>query len=231
MNLSRYSAHSKSKLWLGIATLAVLAPATALAAEGLSYTYVEVDYINLDIDEVGDSGNLLGNFDNGGGWAGRGAFEFAPNWFVFGQYSVTDSDVNFIDDQNQFFRSDTDINRLDVGVGFHTPLNNRADMVFRGAYTDVDTDGFNFGASNNTAINDLKEDSSDGFFIDASLRSQLMDRLEGSIGLRYTDLEKIDDLSLIGNLLYEFSPNLGVNFGLEAGDNVSHWLVGLRYSF
>jgi hypothetical protein len=204
---------------------------TANAGEGLSYSYLELDYINLNIDEVGDSGSVLDDLDNGGGWGVRGAFELSPNWFAFGQYSVTEADANFVDDQNLLFRSNTDINRLDVGAGFHTPMNNKTDLVLRVAYTDIDTDGFNFGGTSSSSFDDLNEDSSDGYFIDAALRSQLLAKVEGSLGVRYTDLEQIDNVSVIGNLLYEFSPTLGLNLGLEAGDNISHFLIGLRLSF
>jgi hypothetical protein len=200
-------------------------------AEDLSYTYLELDYINLDIDEVGDSGSILDDIDNGGGWGFRGSVEIAPNWFVFGNYSVTDADVSFLDDQNLFFRSNSDINRLDLGAGFHNPVNTNTDLVLRVAYTDIDSGGFNFGGSSSTSFGDLNEDSSDGYFIDAALRSQLIENVEGSFGVRYTDLQQFDNFSVIGNLMYEFSPTMGVNLGLEAGDNISHILIGLRLSF
>lgn len=204
--------------------------AFASAAEDLSYSYLELDYINLNIDEVGDSGSVLDDLDNGGGWGARGSFALAPNWFLFGQYSVTDADASFIDDQNQFFRSNTDINRLDLGVGFHNPISSTTDFVLRAAYTDIDTDGFKFGGTSDSSFDDLNEDSSDGFFLDAAVRSQLMESVEGSLGVRYTDLQEVDNVSLIGNLMYEISPSFGVNLGLEAGNNISHILIGFRFS-
>jgi len=214
-------------LGFGIATISL----SANAAEDLSYSYLEIDYINLNIDEVGDSGSVLDDLDNGGGWGARGSFALTPNWFLFGNYSVTDADASFIDDTNQFFRANTDINRLDVGAGYHSPINSKSDLVIRVAYTDIDSDGFNFGGSASASFNDLNDDNSDGFFVDASMRSQLMDTLEGSLGVRYTDLEQFDNISVIGNLMYELSPSMGLNFGLEAGDNISHFLIGLRFSY
>lgn len=214
-------------LGFGIATISI----SANAAEDLSYSYLELDYINLNIDEVGDSGSVLDDLDNGGGWGARGSFALAPNWFLFGSYSVTDADANFIDDTNQLFSSNTDINRLEVGAGYHSSINSMSDLVLRVAYTDIDSDGFNFGGTASASFHDLDDDNSDGFFVDASLRSQLMDTLEGSLGVRYTDLEQFDNISVIGNLMYELSPSMGLNFGLEAGDNISHFLIGLRFSY
>lgn len=219
------------KLAIGLCAVTLFAPVTVLAAEGLSYSYLQLGYVNLNIDEVGDSGSVLDDIDNGGGWAASGSFALSPNWFAFTQYSVTDSDVSFTDDQNLSFTSNTDINRLDLGVGFHSALSNTTDLVFRGAYTDIDTDGFHFGGSSDTSLDDLNDDSSDGYSVDAAIRSQFHERMEGSLGLRYTDLEQIDNLSLIGNVMYEFSPTLGLNLSLEAGDDISNFLMGLRFNF
>lgn len=219
------------KLAASLCAFTLLAPVTVLAADGLSYSYLQVGYVNLNIDEVGDSGSLLDDIDNGGGWAASGSYAISPNWFAFSQYSVTDSDVSFTDDQSLSFNSNTDINRLDLGFGFHSAISKTTDLVFRVAYTDVDTDGFNFGGSSDTSLNDLNDDSSDGYFADAAIRSQFNERMEGSLGLRYTDLEHIDNLSFISNVMYEFSPNVGLNFSLEAGNDISSFLIGLRYSF
>jgi len=220
-----------SALGFGLASLSMSANAAEPANADLSYTYLELDYINLDIDEVGDSGSVLDDLDNGSGWGADGSIELSPNWFAFGKYSVTKADASFVDDFNQFFRSNTDINRMDVGVGFHTPVNTKTDFVLRGAYTDIDADGFNFGGTGNSSVDDLDEDSSDGYFVDAGVRSQLLDKLEGSVGVRYTDLEQFDNASVIANLMYEFSPVLGLNFGMEAGSDISHYMIGLRFSF
>lgn len=231
MRLSTKKPQPIRKLAAGICAFALLAPVTVLAADGLSYSYLQLGYVNLNIDEVGDSGSLLDDIDNGGGWAASGSIALSSNWFAFTQYSVTDSDVSFTDDQGLSFNSNTDINRLDLGGGFHSALSNNTDMVFRVAYIDVDTDGFSFGGSSDASLDDLNDDSSDGYFIDAAIRSQFSQRMEGSLGLRYTDLENIDNISLIANVMHEFSPAMGVNFGLEVGDDISSFLIGLRYSF
>lgn len=227
MNLLQKKLNLIAVLGIGLVSYS----ASTIAAEDLRYSYLELDYINLNIDEVGDSGSVLDDLNNGGGWGIRGAYELGSNWFLFGQYSVTDADATFINDQNLLFRSSTDINRLDIGAGFHNPVNTTTDLAVRVAYTDIDSDGFNFGGTSSSSFDDLNEDSSDGFFIDAALRSQLLEQLEGSFGVRYTDLQEIDNFSVIGNLMYEFTPTIGLNLGLEAGDSISHVLLGIRLSF
>lgn len=208
----------------------MLAPIGALANNDLSYTSIEVDYVNMDIDGYDNDTHLLEDLDDGNGWGIRGSVGFANNWFAFLNYSSTESDAEFVDDFNQFVDSNTDIDRFNLGLGYHMPLNQRTDLVFSAAYVDIDIGGFDFGGTDDDSLSDLKDDNSDGFFVDGLLRSQLTQWLEGSIGGRYTDIEQVDNFSLIGNLLFEISPSIGINLGLDAGDELTTWVVGARFS-
>lgn len=206
----------------------------ALAEGDLAYTSIELNYVNMDIDGFDNRRNYHKKYDDGDGWGLGGSFGFAENWFVFANYSSTESDVDFVDDRDQFYSSDTDIERVDLGFGFHMPINSQTDhtdLVFRGAYVDIDVDGFKFGQTSSSSLSNLRDDSSDGFLADASVRSQLNSWLEGSVGLRYTDIEQVDNFSLIGNLLFEISPQIGFNLGVDAGDELRTWLAGARLSF
>jgi len=214
----------------------ILLPLSATAAEELGNTWFEADYINLDIDNFDDDEDLIEDFDDGDGWAGRTSIAFSENFFAFGGYSKTDSDVTFFDDDNFLITGSTDVERLDVGLGFNTPLGVSetmpTDFVGRAAYTDVDFGDFAFGGSSgDDSFDDLNEDSSDGWFADAGLRSQLTTWLEGGIGLRYTDIEDVDNVSVFGNALFELSPQFGINVEADVGDEVSTYMVGLRYTF
>jgi outer membrane receptor protein involved in Fe transport len=159
-------------------------------------------------------------------------------FFLFGDYTDTESDFTF-SSAGVFFPSDTDIKRLNLGVGFHMPMNDTSDLVFSGAYSDVDYGSFNFGGRSNDldiddldrALRDLNDDPSDGYFVDAKLRSQFAPAWEGSLGLRYTDIEDADGFSVIGNVMYEFSPNWGLNLSIDAGDELMVWGAGVRYMF
>src|SRR5690606_34829179 len=108
---------------------------------------------------------------------------------------------------------------------------NNTDFVVSGGYMDIDFDRFRFGASGDDSIDDLKEDPSDGYSVDALIRSQLGSKFEGSIGARYIDIEDIDGFSLIANLMYEFTPNWGLNISADAGEDMVTWAAGIRYSF
>src|SRR5690606_12101761 len=127
--------------------------------------------------------------------------------------------------------ADTDITKLDLGLGYHMPVGDATDLVLRGAYTDADRDRFRLGGSGDASLDDLNDDSSDGYFVDAAIRTQLTSWLEGSLGARYFDIEENDGLGVIGNLLFEVAPGFGINLGFDAGDELATWVAGVRFSF
>jgi len=221
---------------LATAMAALLAaPVGAQAAADLSYTFFEVDYINLDIDDFNDGDSLREDFDDGSGWGLRGSFAFTPMFFGFAGYSETDSDVSFTNDGTTFFSSSQDVARLDVGLGLNKQLDiavlNQPDLVVRAAYVDIDVGNLDIGGESDPSIDDLNDDGSDGWYSDAALRSQLLPQLEVSAGVRYTDIEDSSEFSFIGNALFEFNQNWGVNLGVDAGDDIRAYVLGVRYSF
>jgi hypothetical protein len=109
-------------------------------------------------------------------------------------------------------------------------INDRLDFVGRLGYVDIDFGDFRFGASSDIDANDLRNDSSDGYLVDAGVRSQLLENLEGSLGLRHLDIEGIDNTSLLGSLLFELSPSWDIEFAVDVGDDVSTYLLGIRFS-
>lgn len=231
----------RSVLSVLFVTLLFGVPSTEVAAQprpvnqNLSYTFLEIDYINLDVDDFDDDEGLIDDWDDGGGFGIRGSFAFTPNFFAFIGYSETDSDATYIDGDQVIYSSSQDLKRFDIGLGMNfgvfLPMVGDSDVVVRAAYSDLDLDDFNFGASDDSDINDLFDDSSDGFFIDAGLRSQLASWVEASLGVRYTDIGAAENFSLIGNVLLEMTQNWGVNLELDVGDDISTYLIGLRYSF
>ena len=205
-------------------------PVGSMAAEGLSYGYIEVDYINQDVDQPGED-LFRDDFDNGDGWGVHVSLPVAETFFIFGSYAETESDFSFVDNQGVLIPGDTDIERFSLGLGLIVPMSGNSDLLLSGAYTDLDYGRFHFGASSDTDLNDLRDDPSDGYFVDLSWRAQMTDNVEGSIGARYTDIEDLDGLSLVGNVMYEFTPNIGVNLSVDAGDELLTWGLGARYSF
>lgn len=218
-----------------LAAAICLLPMTGFAADnpnGLSYGYVEVDYLNLDIDQPGEGNVFEGDWDNGDGFGVSASFPLGERFFIFGDYSSTDSDFNFIDNTNRFIPANVDVKRVNLGAGAAFPMSDRSDLVVSGAYSDIDFGSFGFGATpDNNSIDDLNEDPSDGFIADVRIRSQWTQAMEGSIGARYTDLEATDGLSLVGNVLFELSPTWGINLQVDAGDELITYGAGVRMTF
>jgi hypothetical protein len=96
----------------------------AAQAEGMNYSYVEADYVDVDVDD-GPSGDGLGV---------RGSVGFGGSWFAFADY--VDASVDVID-----------IESIAVGVGGHFPVNDSLDVVGRVGYTETDLSAGPFSAS------------------------------------------------------------------------------------
>lgn len=214
-----------------ITCLAALMLSTgAMAAGNLSYTYVEVDYINNDLDIFGDPDLLVDDFDNGNGVALRGSFAFTPNFFVFGEYAFLSSDIRVIGPSEELLSSEADFDRYSVGVGINYPIVTDVEIIARAAYTDIEFDDVSFPEFDDENILE-DNDASDGYFLDAAVRAQIVPWLEASGGVRYVDIEENDNFAFIGNLLFEITENWGVNAEVELGDEQSIFYVGGRYSF
>jgi hypothetical protein len=217
-----------------------LVPLSGLAVEDLSYTYLEADYLNVDVDEFGEGGDFEDDFDNGDGWAIRGSygfdqspFGFADSWFVFFNWSETEADSSFTDDTGVRFPAETDVVRLDLGAGMAVPLNEMSQMVFSLAYSDLDVDDFNVGgtADDDFDVGNLDDDSSDGYFLEGAWRGQVTPMLELKAGLRYTDIEETDGFGFVGNALYEFTEQIGGIVFADVGSDVGTYGIGIRWDF
>lgn len=206
-------------------------PVTGLAAENVSYGFIEGGYINLDVDQPNEDSLFREDFDNGGGWGANFSFPMSEAVFLYGSYSNTESDFTFIDNTGAIVPGNTDLLKFNLGLGLAMPMSNTSDFVISGGYSDIDYDDFNFGATEDTDANDLRDDPSDGWTADAYLRSQITANIEGSVGARYTDIQGIDGFSLIGGLLFEMNQNWGLNISVDAGDELVTWGAGIRYSF
>lgn len=220
-----------------LAGLLIFPLAAAAQREDLNYTWLEVMYMYLDIDELG-SNDSISDWDDGDGVAISGSygfsnspFDFIETWFIFANYSETENDVDFVDDFGIRRPADSDIIRFDVGVGAAMPLNDMSHIVARIAYSDIDIDDFSFGATDTTSISDLRKDDSDGFFIDAAWRGQVTPAIELTGGLRYTDIEKTDQVSFIGNALFEINQSWGITVATEIGDELTTIGAGVRYTW
>jgi hypothetical protein len=130
------------KVTLGGLMLAA-APLAALA-EDMSYSFVDLAYIETEVDGVGPSLD---------GFALRGSVGFAENWFAFAEYAAQSV-------------SGVDLDTIAVGLGGHYALVENLDLVGRIGWTkaeissgpfDVDDDGYLVDAGLRGRIGDSVE--------------------------------------------------------------------------
>ena len=216
------------------AALALL-PISVQAAGDLKYTFLEANYIYMNLDPFDENRSLLDDFGDGTGVKARGAFAVTDFIFLFAGYSITDSKFTFADHDVVLFSADQDVKRLDLGGGINFPVfrerRNQVDLVLRGAYSDIDYDSFEFGSLGGGGLSDLTDDATDGYFVDAGLRTQLLGRLEVSGGLRYTSIQEAESLGISGSALLEVTDAWGLNLEGNVGDDIKQIFLGIRYSF
>ena len=103
-------------------TFLVLASYAASAADGVSYSYIDLNYVNTDL-ERGPSGD---------GFGARGSVEFGGNFFVFAEYATLDFD-------------NVDADQYAVGLGGFMELTGEIDLTGRIGYVEADLSGGGLG--------------------------------------------------------------------------------------
>jgi len=102
------------KIMLG--SLVLAAAPLAAHADDMSYSFVDLGYVETDIDGIGPSAD---------GFGLRGSVAFAGNYFAFAEYS------------SQSVRG-VDIDQTAVGIGGHYGLAENLDLVGRAGWFKVD---------------------------------------------------------------------------------------------
>jgi hypothetical protein len=191
------------------AALPALAPALA-HADDMSYRYFEAGYMETDVDGTGTSDDL-------DGFATRGSFGFAKNFFVFTEYQDQSLDTSI---------GDISLDQFVIGLGGHAPISSNVDFVGRVGYVDLSLDvddgegGFDADES--------------GYLLGAGIRARLGERVEAEIGAVYYDLGSGDPYDNVGGEAeLRFNINDRWAAGIEYQDlgDVSTLMLGVRVNF
>ncbi|MGQ9427197.1 hypothetical protein ACXYTJ_15970 [Gilvimarinus sp. F26214L] len=172
-----------------------------LAAADLSYTYLgagyvidgEVDGINVDLD----------------GFSFAGSFAVGENFYILGNAQMLETDPG-----------DADVDRIDLGAGFHTPIAPGMDFDGSLAYSDVEIGRFD----------------GDGFQLRGGVRGKPNEFFEWGAHLVYEDLD-FDDLgsdSDVGydlNARYFFSGTLSAGLNLRDVSDIETMTINVRFDF
>lgn len=171
--------------------LAAALPMSAQASE-LSYSFIELDYVNVDseADGLGVRGAIgLGDTD----------------FYGLGSYSTVEID-----------NTNIDVDTYEIGLGYHHPVSDKADLIAELAYQNVEVLNTSF----------------DGFRLSGGFRGNMTDSLEGLVKLNYLDGNDVDgDFTGTLGAQYKFSEMWGVTGEVEFADGGQVYMVGVRASF
>ncbi len=167
-----------------VASIAVLsATLSAAQAEEFNYNYVEGNYQDMDQNGVDSDA-----------WGISGSFDIAPNLNLITAYSigeiVTPDNVD-----------DITVDTIEVGLGYHAPLNAKTDMTanLKAVYQDMD--------------NAVGDDT--GYAVGFGIRHQVNDTVEIGANISYQDIYDADDTT------YELNSRFAVNKDVSLGLAVS----------
>lgn len=178
-------------------TLLAALPFAASAAEGVSYNYVQGGYAATN--------NNDGEVD-ADGFGIDGSVAVHKNVHIFGGYTAQELDT-----------FDVDVDQWRLGVGYNHELNDRADLVARVAYENIDVaDTVDF----------------DGYSAEVGVRGTFGKHVEGYAFAGYQDFEQVDG-DFYGRLgaLVKFNDNWAVNGDVKFADGDTQWFVGPRFSW
>jgi hypothetical protein len=124
--------------------LLVLALSASANSQGFDYNYLQLDYGNLDFDDINADGNGVGL---------SGSFAINPDWHVFAGYQSAGLDRGI------------DLNAFNAGIGYNTEMSPTVDAYARFSYEYVDFDapggnddsGLGFGIGMRFAASDVLE--------------------------------------------------------------------------
>ncbi|MGH8530694.1 MAG: outer membrane beta-barrel protein [Nevskiales bacterium] len=190
----------------------LLLPLSALAAEGLSYNYVEADYFQGDIDVPG--GEV--DFD---GFALEGSFGFNEMFYVTGQYADASIDETGVDGDSE---------GISLGIGGHTSQwTGGVDLFGVLSYERAEVD---ISVTSGGITRSFKADD-DGFGVEVGLRSLVTAALELNGSVKYVDVGDADGTGFEIGAVYSFTPTIAALAAYQDGEDSSGFLVGGRLYF
>lgn len=158
-----------------------------------------------------EGGYVSTDIDNGvdgDGVAIGGSVALNKTFFLLGDYATQDLDFGI------------DLDQFRVGLGGRMPLATDLDLVGTVSYVRSEVD-VGAGDSHENALG-----------LGAGLRGRLTNAFELEGGISYDDIDRFSDkLSLVVAGRYYFTPAVALGAGVEAGDDVTIWRIGCRYSF
>lgn len=200
------------------AALLALSPLSALAADGLTYTYVEAGWTQVKVND-----DYLSDPKADGGYI-RGSFAIAPQVHLFGAWSQVSKTYRDGDASLKL-----ELGQPELGIGYHMPMSERVDFTADIAWTRQNAEvtlkepGYetwrqkdHFNAARGTL----------------GVRGKPSPRTEAWLKAGYLDGSDMDG-TWVGNVggQINFSPVWGLVGEVQVIEDVTQYSVGIRASF
>lgn len=200
------------------AALLALSPLSALAADGLTYTYVEAGWTQVKVND-----DYLGDPKADGGYI-RGSFAIAPQVYLFGAWSQVSKTYRDGDASLKL-----ELGQPELGIGYHMPMSERVDFTADIAWTRQNAEvtlkepGYetwrqkdHFNAARGTL----------------GVRGKPSLRTEAWLKAGYLDGSDMDG-TWVGNVggQINFTPVWGLVGEVQVIEDVTQYSVGIRASF
>lgn len=215
------------KTLLAMAFAAFIAPIAAQATEsnGIGYTYVQLDYVN-----VSQSGH--GAYADGASLSG--SYQFANNFQVFGSYTDTSLDKGYIDRQIGSYDG-VHVSGKDrpwsLGFGYAASIGSRADWVTQIAYAH---DRYSLRGCFDGWGCERYRDSANIWSVNTGVMGRVTDNLTANAYIGYSNGDEGVQGNVYGDfgLVYSFNPTWALHGGVHLNNNSTQtYSVGVRASF
>jgi hypothetical protein len=128
--MAAFAASKENNMQRLLIFAALLLAGSYASAQGISYSYLELGYQRVSLDD-GPDGDGLGI---------ASSFAFTDHWYGFANY------------RNADFNFGNDLGQLAVGAGYHVPLSANTDFFGELAYVDVTASANGFGSIGDNGI-------------------------------------------------------------------------------
>jgi hypothetical protein len=180
--------------------LSLFALSATAAADDLSYSFVQASYGQIEVDDVDVDGD---------GFGIEGSVALSDSFHLFGGYTTADMDFG------------VDLNQLEAGVGYNTPISEMVDLIASLSYVSAEVEAAGFGSADES-----------GYGLGVGLRAMLSPAFEVNGDIQYVDFGNGgDDTGFGAGFLYSFTEQFSAGLSGDWSDDFSSYQLNARMLF
>lgn len=199
----------KTKL-IKVGCCALLIAPTLATADAANFRYIDVGYVQQNVDVDGVDGGI--DFD---GYGIGGKYQFYENFYATASYADVSLDENIPG-------LDVDLDAYSIGLGYVFGQNEKGSFFGEASYVDAS------GSASGGGI--TVDAEADGYGIEAGFRMNTSERSELNFSLVYTDTDIDDDFSFFAEALYDFFQDVSGVVQYSRGSDTYVVSVGVRFN-